>query len=150
MESWTWGEFLSVWIPICIILDVIFVAMEKFGSKATKSQEEERRQKTKSLNTQFKDNVSYNMESKALSMRTVENLQTKMDEEALSLEKKKEVLPGPTTVEGETVDTVDDDEDEYDTEEAEINDDMMKAIQMTIANVGKAVTSRNSESKSVS
>lgn len=90
------------------------------------------------------------MESKALSMRTVENLQTKMDEEALSLEKKKEVLPGPTTVEGETVDTVDDDEDEYDTEEAEINDDMMKAIQMTIANVGKAVTSRNSESKSVS
>lgn len=149
MESWTWGEFLSVWIPICIILDVIFIAMEKFGSKATKSQEEERRQKTKSLNTQFKDNVSYNMESKALSMRTVENLQTKMDEEA-SLEKKKEVLPEPTTVEGETVDTVDDDEEEYDTEEAEINSDMMTAIQMTLANVGGDVKSRNSESKSVS
>lgn len=82
------------------------------------------------------------MESKALSMRTVENLQTKMDEEA-SLEKKKEVLPGPSEVEGETVDRVDDDEEEYDTEEAEMIDDMMKAIEKTIM-------SRNSEGKSVS
>lgn len=101
MESWTWGEFLSVWIPICIILDVVFVAMEKFGSKATTSHEEERRQKKSTLNTRFKDDVSYNMESRSLSMRTVETVQSKEDE-----------LPPDSEVEGDTVATEDDDEDE--------------------------------------
>lgn len=98
METWSWGDFLSVWIPICIALDVFFVVMDKYNSKTTSSQEDERKRKTKSLNTQFKDDVTYNMASKNLSMRTVELLQPKTNTE--------DRLPQASEVEGEDIDPI--------------------------------------------
>ena len=99
LETWSWSEFLSVWIPFCVILDVVFVVMEKFNSKTTSSQEDERKKKTKSLNTQYKDDVAYNMASKNLSMRTVELLQPKSSNT-------EDNLPQTSEVEGAEVDPV--------------------------------------------
>jgi hypothetical protein len=98
METWSWGDFLSVWIPFCFALDIFFVVMDKFNSKTTSSQEDERKRKTKSLNTQFKDDVTYNMASKNLSMRTVELLQPKTNTE--------DRLPQASEVEGEEIDPI--------------------------------------------
>lgn len=99
LETWSWGDFLSVWIPFCIILDVIFVVMDKFNSKTTSSQEDERKEKTKSLNTKYKDDVTYNMASKNLSMRTVDLLQPKNS----NTENR---VPDASEVEGEEVDPI--------------------------------------------
>lgn len=99
LETWSWGDFLSVWIPFCIILDVIFVVMDKFNSKTTSSQEDERKEKTKSLNTKYKDDVTYNMASKNLSMRTVDLLQPKNSNT-------ENPVPDASEVEGEEVDPI--------------------------------------------
>lgn len=70
----SWGEFLSVWLPICIILDVVFIFASKSNSSAKQSIAEERKAKTKQLYTPYVDGESYKSETKPLSMKTVEVL----------------------------------------------------------------------------
>ena len=75
------------------------VKKHKFNSKTTSSQEDERKEKTKSLNTKYKDDVTYNMASKNLSMRTVDLLQPKNSNT-------ENPVPDASEVEGEEVDPI--------------------------------------------
>lgn len=70
----SWGEFLSVWVPVCIILDVVFIFTSRSNNAAKQSIAEERKAKTKQLYTPFVDGESYKSEIKPLSMKTVEVL----------------------------------------------------------------------------
>ncbi|MCQ2199138.1 MAG: hypothetical protein MJZ19_05395 [Paludibacteraceae bacterium] len=94
MDSWSWGDFLSIWLPFCIIIDVVFIVLNKTSGKSISSQEEERKAKTKSLNTQFVDNVEYATETRSISMKKVEVLKPKA-----------EILPDPFEVEGKEIKT---------------------------------------------
>lgn len=75
----SWGEFLSVWLPICIILDVVFIFTSRSSNTAKQSIAEERKAKTKQLYTPYVDGESYKSEIKPLSMKTVEVLKPSED-----------------------------------------------------------------------
>lgn len=93
MSGISWGEFLSVWIPFCIILDVVYIFLQKKSSTVKVSEAEERKNKTIQLNTPFKDNVTYDkVERKPLQMSKVE-----------AVKPKEEILPPPSKVECDAI-----------------------------------------------
>lgn len=93
MSNISWGEFLAVWIPFCIILDVVYIFLQKRNSTVKVSEAEERKNKTIQLNTPFKDNVTYDkVERKPLQMSKVEAVKPKED-----------ILPPPSKIEGNPI-----------------------------------------------
>ncbi len=71
MSKISWSEFIIVWLTVCVVIDIVFMYLYKKNGTVGVSVAEERKAKTKQLNTPYRDDVSYEAQVRPVSMTKV-------------------------------------------------------------------------------
>ena len=74
MSKISWPEFIIVWLAVCVIIDIVFLYLNRTNGNSSISVAEERKAKIKQLNTPYRDDVAYETPLRRVSMRKVEAL----------------------------------------------------------------------------
>lgn len=74
MSKISWPEFIIVWLAVCVIIDIVFLYLNRTNGNSSISVAEERKAKIKQLNTPYRDDVAYETSLRRASMRKVEAL----------------------------------------------------------------------------
>ena len=74
MSKISWPEFIIVWLAVCVIIDIVFLYLNRTNGNSSISVAEERKAKIKQLNTPYRDDVAYETPLRRASMRKVEAL----------------------------------------------------------------------------
>lgn len=72
MSNISWLEFISVWLAVCIFIDVVLLYLNKRNGDKDDSVAEERKAIIKQLNTPYRDDVAYETVIRRATMRSVE------------------------------------------------------------------------------
>ena len=77
MSKISWPEFIIVWLAVCVIIDIVFLYLNRTNGNSSISVAEERKAIIKQLNTPYRDDVAYETVIRRATMRSVEAITVK-------------------------------------------------------------------------
>ena len=77
MSKISWPEFIIVWLAVCVIIDIVFLYLNRTNGNSGISVAEERKAIIKQLNTPYRDDVAYETVIRRATMRSVEAITVK-------------------------------------------------------------------------